>query len=59
MVEVVVTVDVVKGIIVVLPIPTVSEGKRETNNWNECVGDGISKLGDNFLVLCIMQRQQL
>ena len=32
-VEVVVAaVDVVKGIIVVLPIPTVSEGKRETNN---------------------------
>ena len=31
-VEVVVAVDVVKGIIVVLPIPTVSEGKRETKN---------------------------
>ena len=31
-VEVVVAVDVVKGIIVVVPIPTVSEGKRETNN---------------------------
>ena len=31
-VEVVVAVDEVKGVTVVLPIPTVSEGKRETNN---------------------------